>query len=152
MNIRAAKIEDVDAIAAVIAPFVDDVIADESGRERFQPHILKSIFERSDIHYFVADLDGETVGCLAYIAPSHVMHYFLKPEYHGQGYGRQMWNFLETEILKNNPAVMTVNSSVYALDIYKKFGFEVTGELTQQWGVKFIPMRKTLPQHATIGT
>lgn len=92
----------------------------------------------------MAEIDEKVVGCVAYIEPSHVMHYFLLPAYHGQGYGRQMWNFLETEILKNNPAVMTVNSSFYAVEIYKKFGFEVMGEVTQRWGIHFIPMRKIL--------
>jgi ribosomal protein S18 acetylase RimI-like enzyme len=144
INIRKASIADVNAIAAVIAPFIDDVICSEEGRERFQPQMLKTIFERTDIHYFGTEIEAQVVGCVAYIEPSHVMHYFLLPEYHGQGYGRHMWDFLEAEILQHTPDVMTVNSSFYALEIYKKFGFEVVGEVTQQWGVHFIPMRKTL--------
>lgn len=43
MIIRPACVEDVDAIAAVIGPFVDDVICSEEGRERFRPHMLKHI-------------------------------------------------------------------------------------------------------------
>ena len=144
INIRKASIADVNAIAAVIAPFIDDVICSEEGRERFQPQMLKTIFERTDIHYFGTEIEAQVVGCVAYIEPSHVMHYFLLPEYHGQGYGRHMWDFLEAEILQHMPDAMTVNSSFYALEIYKKFGFEVVGEVTQQWGVHFIPMRKTL--------
>jgi len=92
----------------------------------------------------VAEINEEIVGNLAYIAPSHVMHYFLKAEYHGQGYGRQMWDFLEQEILKNDPDIITINSSHYALDIYKKYGFEVVGALTEKWGIQFIPMQKLL--------
>ena len=72
------------------------------------------------------------------------MHSFLKAEYQGQGYGPQMWNFLEHEILKNDPDVITVNSSFFALEIYKKFGFEVAGELTKNWSIQYIPMKKTL--------
>lgn len=143
MIIRYATVDDVNAIASVIAPFIDDVISSEEGRERFHPHILNTIFEHPDIHYFVAEIERKVVGCLAYIAPSHVMHYFLLPEYHGQGYGRQMWDFLEDEILKHHADVITVNSSLYALEIYKKFGFEVVGELTQKWGIHFIPMQKS---------
>lgn len=148
MKIRKASMNDVNAIAKVIAPFVDAAICSEEGRERFEPHMLKNIFERSDIHYFVGEIQDDVVGCVAYIAPSHVMHYFLLPHYHGQGYGRQMWDFLETEILKHTPTAITVNSSFYALDIYKKFGFDVVGEVTQQWGLQFIPMRKTIALQA----
>lgn len=144
MRIRPASVEDVESIANVIAPFVNEVICAEEGRERFKPHILKQIFVRPEMQYFVAEINGEVVGNLAYVSPSHVMHYFLKPEYHKQGYGRKMWDFLEAEILKNDPEIITVNSSLYALDIYKKYGFEVVGELTQKWGIHFIPMEKRL--------
>ncbi len=144
LKIRPANINDIEAIAAVIAPFVDDVISSDEGRERFKPHMLKDIFQRPLIHYFVAEMNGEIVGNLAYIEPSHVMHYFLKAEYQGQGYGRQMWNFLEHEILKNDPDVITVNSSFFALEIYKKFGFDVAGESTKNWGIQYIPMKKAL--------
>ncbi|MFX7033239.1 GNAT family N-acetyltransferase, partial [Acinetobacter baumannii] len=34
--------------------------------------------------------------------------------------------------------------SHYALDIYKKYGFEVVGALTEKWGIQFIPMQKLL--------
>ena len=47
MKIRKASVEDVHAIAAVIAPFVDDVICSEEGRARFQPEMLKNIFDRA---------------------------------------------------------------------------------------------------------
>lgn len=142
MIIRPACVEDVDGIAAVIEPFVDDVICSEEGRERFKPHMLKHIFERDLIHYFVAEINQEIVGNVAYVHPAHLMHFFLKPEYHGQGFGRQMWEFIESEIMQHEPEHITVNSSFYALDIYKKFGFEIVGELTQQWGIHYIPMRK----------
>ena len=144
MKIRKANLQDTAAIVDAIAPFVDAVISSEEGRQRFQPEMIQTIFERPDIHYFVAEINEEIVGNLAYIAPSHVMHYFLKAEYHGQGYGRQMWDFLEQEILKNDPDIITINSSHYALDIYKKYGFEVVGALTEKWGIQFIPMQKLL--------
>lgn len=64
MQIRQATVEDVDAIEAVIAPFVDDVICSEEGRDRFQPDILKTIFDRSDIHYFVAEIGNKVIGIL----------------------------------------------------------------------------------------
>ena len=61
LKIRPASINDVEAIAAVIAPFVDDVISSDEGRERFKPHMLKDIFQRPLIHYFVVEMNGEIV-------------------------------------------------------------------------------------------
>ena len=67
---------DVDAIAAVIAPFVDEVTCREQGRQRFQADLLKTSVDQSDLHYFVAKIAHQVVGNIAYIEPSHVMHYF----------------------------------------------------------------------------
>ncbi len=65
----------------------------EEGRERFKPDMLKDIFQQPLIHYFVAEINEKIVGNFSVCSPSHVMHYFLKPEYHGQGYGRQCGTF-----------------------------------------------------------
>ena len=70
------------------------------------------------------------------------MHFFLDPAYQGQGYGRQMWNFLEEQIRNQGHQKITVKSSLYGFNIYKKFGFVETGELTHEHGIRFIPMEK----------
>ena len=54
MKIRKANLQDTRAIVDAIAPFVDAVISSEEGRQRFQPEMIQTIFERPDIHYFVA--------------------------------------------------------------------------------------------------
>ena len=46
MKIRPATVDDVEAIAAVIEPFVDYVVVTEEGRERFKPDMLKNIFQQ----------------------------------------------------------------------------------------------------------
>ena len=56
MKIRPATVDDVEAIAAVIEPFVDYVVVTEEGRERFKPDMLINIFQQPLIHYFVADI------------------------------------------------------------------------------------------------
>ena len=50
MKIRPATVDDVEAIAAVIEPFVDYVVVTEEGRERFKPDMLKNIFQQPLIH------------------------------------------------------------------------------------------------------
>lgn len=143
MKIRKANLQDTRAIVDVIAPFVDAVISSEEGRQRFQPEMIQTIFERPDIHYFVAEIDHQVIGVVAYMEPAHFMHFFLNQVYQGQGYGRrQMWHFLESEIRRQGHSIITVKSSLYALDIYKRFGFVETGKYTEEHGIRFIPMRK----------
>ncbi len=141
-KIRKATVQDTLAIANVIVPFADALISSEEGRKRFQPDILQTIFDRADIHYFVGEINQKIVGAVAYMEPAHFMHFFLDPAYQGQGYGRQMWNFLEKQIRGQDHQKITVKSSLYGFNIYKKFGFVETGELTQEHGIRFIPMEK----------
>ncbi|WP_216935476.1 MULTISPECIES: GNAT family N-acetyltransferase [unclassified Acinetobacter] len=145
MKIRKANIQDTAAIVNVIAPFVDAVISSEQGRQRFQPEMIQTIFERPDIHYFVAEIEYQVIGVVAYVEPAHFMHFFLNQAYHGKGYGRKMWDFLEHEIRHQGHSSITVKSSLYARDIYKQFGFVETGKYTEEHGIRFIPMQKDYP-------
>ena len=142
MNIRKATVQDTSAIVEVIAPFVEAVTTAEEGRLRFKAEAIQTIFEWPDIYYYVAEIDCRIVGVVAYIAPAHFMHFFLNKAYQGQGYGRQMWRFLENQIRSQGHQSITVKSSLYALDIYKRFGFVEMGEYTEENGIRFIPMRK----------
>ena len=142
MNIRKATVQDTSAIVEVIAPFVEAVTTAEEGRLRFKAEVIQTIFEWPDIYYYVAEIDRRIVGVVAYIAPAHFMHFFLNKAYQGQGYGRQMWRFLEKHIRSQGHQSITVKSSLYALDIYKRFGFVEMGEYTEENGIRFIPMRK----------
>jgi predicted GNAT family N-acyltransferase len=40
-----------------------------------------------------------------------------------------------------------VNSSFYAQDIYEKFGFIVSGDAAEKWGIRFIPMKNIMLLH-----
>jgi len=144
MLIRKATHEDTNSIVTVIEPYVDQVIANEEGRSRFQPEIIQTIFDRIDIHYFVGEIDQQIVGVVAYMQPSHLMHFFIKKTYLGLGLGRQLWDFIEEKIKNENVDIekITVNSSYYAQKIYEKFGFIVSGDATEKWGMRFIPMTK----------
>lgn len=138
-----------NTIVAVIAPFVEDVIAHQQGRKQFTPEVIQTIFEREDIHYFVAELEQEIVGAVAYLEPAHLMHFFLIKALHGQGYGTVMWNFIEAKIKRQSVHSITVNSSFYAQPIYEKFGFVVIGCAMEKKEIHFIPMIKAYGCEAT---
>ncbi|HAV4461973.1 GNAT family N-acetyltransferase [Acinetobacter baumannii] len=144
MLIRKAKKDDTDTIVAIIAPYVDQVITNDEGRSRFKSEAIQTIFDREDIHYFVGEIDQQIVGIVAYMEPSHLMHFFIKKTHLKLGLGRQLWDFIEEKIKNENIDIekITVNSSFYAQDIYEKFGFIVSGDAAEKWGIRFIPMTK----------
>ena len=68
---------------------------------------------------------------------SHIALFFVNGEHHRQGIGRKLWETM----LKNSLAdIITVNSSIYACDVYKKLGFNQTGEETKDGGIIYVPM------------
>lgn len=68
---------------------------------------------------------------------SHVALFFVEGGHHRQGIGRKLWEAM----LENSTAdIITVHSSIYACEIYKKLGFDQTGEETEDGGIVYIPM------------
>ena len=67
----------------------------------------------------------------------HISLFFVDKNYHRQGLGRQLF-----ETILNNciSETITVNSSPYAVEIYKKLKFTVISEEKTRNGIRFIPM------------
>lgn len=67
----------------------------------------------------------------------HIALFFVDGKYHRNGVGRQLWC---TVLANNNCNEITVNSSLYAQEVYKHFGFEQTDTIRESDGIKYIPM------------
>lgn len=68
---------------------------------------------------------------------SHVALFFVSGEYQRQGVGRKLWETMQ----ENNAAdIITVHSSIYAYEVYKKLGFDQIGGEVEEGGIVYIPM------------
>ncbi len=68
----------------------------------------------------------------------HICCFFVKAQYHRQGIGKKLWEYL----CKNSHSkTITVNSSPYAVPFYHKLGFIDTDIEQQSDGIKYTPMR-----------
>lgn len=68
---------------------------------------------------------------------SHIALFFVDGNYQNKGIGRGLWN----EVVNNSFAKeITVHSSIYAKDIYRKLGFIQNGDLCNDDGIQYIPM------------
>ncbi|MCQ2567935.1 MAG: GNAT family N-acetyltransferase [Mogibacterium sp.] len=68
---------------------------------------------------------------------SHIALFFVEGAYHRQGIGRMLW---ETMLENSTADIITVHSSLYASEVYKRLGFKQTGEETTDGGIVYIPM------------
>lgn len=71
-------------------------------------------------------------------AESHVSLFFVRPDRMRRGVGRRLF---ECAVGAGRAASVTVNSSSYAVGVYRRLGFVAMGEERVQEGIRYTPMR-----------
>lgn len=107
----------------------------EYGTEEF----CRSIHNRgfiSQLRYFGAFDRERMIGVIAIRGCGHIALLFVKGEYHRRGIGRRLFERAKKECGEK----ITVNSSPYALVIYRRLGFKETGSEQSINGLRFAPM------------
>ncbi|MGN1442257.1 MAG: GNAT family N-acetyltransferase [Acutalibacteraceae bacterium] len=109
----------------------------KEGTEHFLA-FLKSESEKPSLTMYAAFTDGKIIGVLATRNEgTHISLFFVDEQYHRQGAGRALFDFMLKE---TSPEKLTVHSSPYAANVYKKLGFTpLSGEEVQD-GIRYIPM------------
>lgn len=143
MEIRTiAKSEIPDAMALVWEVF------QEFEAPEYTPEGLRTFKEFIDCQAYHTTIEmfgafeGDTL--LGVIATrnqgSHIALFFVKKENHGQGLGRKLFEYIASRCNNNT---LTVNSSPYAAEIYRKLGFVDLDHEQLTNGLRYIPMRFT---------
>lgn len=68
----------------------------------------------------------------------HICCFFVKAQYHRQGIGRRLWEYI---LQHSENAEFTVNSSPYAVPVYHKLGFVDTDSEQLTDGIRYTPMK-----------
>lgn len=83
--------------------------------------------------------DGETlVGVLCMRFPQHIAGFFVDAAYHRRGIGRRLFESMRRDYDRQE---FTVNSSPYAVEIYRHLGFTPTDTEQVTDGLRYTPMR-----------
>lgn len=80
--------------------------------------------------------DGELAGVLA-LRGDHISLFFVREKVQGRGIGKNLFRYAAARA--GRP--MTVHSSPYAVDIYRRLGFVPTAEEQVEDGIRYTPMR-----------
>ncbi len=150
LQIRRAVLDDAAQISALIlqlAPFFT-LRSDGQGAEVFLESVntkgVQGFLQSAQFDYFIAEYQNQIAGVVALRDNSHLYHLFVAPEFHGRGFGRQLWQFLldfaKHKNTNQNLRTITVNSSINAVAMYQHFGFEPTSERQEMHGLAFVPM------------
>lgn len=90
----------------------------------------------SKLCVYGAFVQGALIGMLA-LRGNHISLFFVEKRYHRQGVGGALFSFA----LQETEGPVTVNSSPYAVKIYRALGFKALGPEELRDGIRFTPMR-----------
>ncbi|MGC1320835.1 MAG: GNAT family N-acetyltransferase [Candidatus Udaeobacter sp.] len=147
MKIRLAEKSEAEAISRFVSELTVTHIGPTLPVEGLE-HLLRDMDEESTMTrmtegfpYWVALGGGAIVGVAAVKPPSHIYHLFVRSDRQRSGIGRRLMNEALRFISDSGRATVTVNSSLNAVDAYRRFGFRNAGnEVFDGSGVRFQPM------------
>ena len=95
--------------------------------------ILKSLeffgaYENEELKGIIATNDNR----------KHICCFFVKAQYHRQGIGKKLWEYLLNNSINET---FTVNSSPYAVPVYHKLGFVDADSEQLTDGIRYTPMK-----------
>jgi predicted GNAT family N-acyltransferase len=143
------KIENRDLAAAVFHEFIADGYTEE-GSQTFTNYLDYKLEEMTeDLATGHKKLWGfyqgdQIIGVIGTRDELHISLMFVDKNHHHQGIARALFNTVLTDLKSQQPGkpfVMTVNSSPYAVDVYRRFGFEATAPEQVNKGIRFVPMK-----------
>lgn len=142
-KVREGEPSDAPAIGALLKAITPLLVPDPSDPDAAQfleslrePAVAERLVSANYLH-LVAESEGRLCGYIATRERSHLYHLFVLPELHGLGVARLLWRSL---IAAGGDRPYTVNSSLQAVPVYRRFGFAVAGEPQLQRCPPFVPM------------
>lgn len=152
MEIRLATTADAVVISSLVHTLAEKYIAHEFSAEgagnllgSMAPEIIERSLLCSSYRYHVAIESGELAGVIATRDNQHLFHLFVCEAFQRRGLARQLWAVArETCLAAGASGVFTVNSSRFAVGLYRKLGFIEVGPAVEQHGVVCVPM-KSMP-------
>ena len=110
----------------------------EEGIEIFKSFVLDKEKIKA-LKILVAEHNGKIVSMIAVRNNTHITLLFTHEEYHRKGIAKKLFETVKNELKKGT--IMTVNSSPYAVEVYKRFCFEIEENEQIVDGIRFTKMR-----------
>lgn len=146
MDIREARAEDAKQIQSIVVSLSHFYLENSSDElpTWFSNTLQESEFKRrlssDDFTNFVYVSNNIIVGYISVKNRKHLYHLFVSENHQGKGISKQLWQYANS-MLGNS--IDTVRSSIFAIPIYKKFGFKESSSPQVKDGIGFQPMELT---------
>ncbi|MFZ3103051.1 MAG: GNAT family N-acetyltransferase [Desulfitobacteriaceae bacterium] len=148
IQFREAQPQDVQAITELVLGVFDKYVGygySLDGQSVFRmyclPNAMSTRLTEGTSFCLVAILVQKIIGMIEVRNGNHIALLFVDDRYHKNGIAK---NLVTLAIEKVKVTDIYVNSSPYAIDIYKRMGFEQLEEEQERDGIRFIPMKKSI--------
>lgn len=148
ITIREALLIDAENISTFIRGEAHYCTVNPSGdgAEHFfasiTPEAIASYITSPDFIYLLGFVGVELVGVVAIRDGKHLYHLFVASKFHRLGIGSILWSHAKTKALEiGNTEGFTVNSSLFAVPVYERLGFQIHGARVEEKGIVFVPMK-----------
>lgn len=148
---RPATPTDAPAISALIMSVAHyfTVHPQGEGAEHFfasiTPEAIVDRINNPAFDYHTAWNGEQLIGVIAMRESRHLYHLFVATDWHGHGIARRLWQGArERAIAAGNPGNFIVNASLYAVPVYERFGFQISGAKLEFHGIAAQPMSLVL--------
>ena len=143
MNIRKAENSDIDNVARLVKSLSHFYL--ENGQlelpEWFSSTLVDSAFmsrfNDPNFFNFVAEIENKIVGYISIKSGFHLYHLFVSPDFHRLGIAKSLWQHMVNLL---DIKQCTVRSSIFAIPVYIRLGFNVSGNIACKDGLSFQTM------------
>lgn len=92
------------------------------------------------MRFYGAYEEHTLIGVLVMRAPQHIGYFFVREDCQHRGVGKKLFETMRLDYVLQE---FTVNSSPYAVDVYRHLGFVTTDSERITNGIRYTPMRFT---------
>lgn len=136
------------AVYELIKRVYDEFVAvdyGEVGNRFFYEWIEPSKIAQRQIdgrNLWVAFEGSELVGVVETMDNKYISLLFVDKTFQGRGIAKALFKVALDEMLESDPSIekILVHASPYSIPVYKKLGFRETGPMTEENGIKYLPM------------
>jgi GNAT superfamily N-acetyltransferase len=147
VQIRELGAEDIPSAMALVWEVFSEFEAPEysaEGAETFRTFIrpghIAEMVDAGELRLWGAFAGNSLRGVIAEKGAGHISLFFVKKPFHGQGFGRALFDHYASVCRAEGVNRITVNSSPYAVPIYRRLGFADMDAEQVTSGIRYVPM------------
>ena len=141
--IRPAVVDDSEALHQLTQSLLVYLVQGEELPKSLLAGFSRAAFKErlspgSGYNSFVIHTTSEVAGFISMRGDDYLYHLFVAAKFHRQGVAGQLWRHVTS---RSRVEVINLRSSLFAVPIYQKLGFEVSGAEVALDTLQFQPMK-----------